>query len=339
MASAPIFAQVSSFGEHKAMIACLSDTGTLSVNYMGTSPPSSSVVSEAKDINYDEIDEEHRKLLAVIRASQSDTRLEPKDKIMLRYQVPKALDHPGQLHELDGHEHILEKCVKQDGGLMQLTVKLFVSYSGTSELRNVSININAPSCALTKHKSIKLASLKGGSSTPLILDLTFYANAQFLPCETQVIVTMINLTTTGEPRTAKCLLDLPMFFVARLVPPVKEPTFKFTLETNKPPVLLATLFEDVFFAMGETESTQAAGNNANYVLSFRYWMADNSNNNNNNNNNNDDSGMHATIMLSKNAGRYRIQSHHFGALWFVASELTIRLNKVSVLLRVLHWKN
>jgi Bardet-Biedl syndrome 9 protein len=130
-----------------------------------------------------------------------------------------------------------------------------------------------------------------------------------------------------------------MFFVARLVPPVKEPTFKFTLETNKPPVLLATLFEDVFFAMGETESTQAAGNNANYVLSFRYWMADNSNNNNNNNNNNDDSGMHATIMLSKNAGRYRIQSHHFGALWFVASELTIRLNKVSVLLRVLHWKN
>ena len=64
MASAPIFAQVSSFGEHKAMIACLSDTGTLSVNYMGTSPPSSSVVSEAKDINYDEIDEEHRKLLA-----------------------------------------------------------------------------------------------------------------------------------------------------------------------------------------------------------------------------------------------------------------------------------
>ena len=109
---------------------------------------------------------------------------------------------------------------------------------------------------------------------------------------------------------------MPMFFVARLVPPVKEPTFKFTLETNKPPVLLATLFEDLFVAMGESESAQAAGNNANYVLSFRYWLSDNAGNK-----------MNATIMLSKNAGRYRVQSHHLGALWFVANELTKRLGR------------
>jgi len=107
-----------------------------------------------------------------------------------------------------------------------------------------------------------------------------------------------------------------MFFLARLIPPVKEPTYKFTLETNKPPVLLATLFEDLFVAMGEHESGQAAGNNANYVLSFRYWMTDSNNNR-----------MNATIMLSKNAGRYRVQSHNLGALWYVASELTKRLGR------------
>ena len=84
------------------MIVTLSDEGTLAVSYLGTTPPSSSVVSEGKEINYDEIDEEHRKLLGIIRASQSDTRLEPKEKIILRFQVPKRLDPPGNPHDLDG---------------------------------------------------------------------------------------------------------------------------------------------------------------------------------------------------------------------------------------------
>lgn len=317
MDSPAILAKVGDFGPHKGMMVTVSDDGRLSIGYLGTTPPSSSVVSEGKEINYDEIDEEHRKLLGIIRASQSDTRLEPKDKIILRYQIPKSLDRPGAAHELDGGgEHILQKCVKQDGGLMQLTVKLFVSYSGTSDLKNVNININSPDCVLTRNKSIKVATLKGGTSTPMIMDIVFYANANILPCNTEVFVSLIYLTSSGEPRTAKCTIDLPMFFLARLIPPVKEPTYKFTLETNKPPVLLATLFEDLFVAMGEHESGQAAGNNANYVLSFRYWMTDSNNNR-----------MNATIMLSKNAGRYRVQSHNLGALWYVASELTKRLGR------------
>ena len=100
--SAPIFTKVGNFGPHKGMIVTLSDEGTLAVSYLGTTPPSSSVVSEGKEINYDEIDEEHRKLLGIIRASQSDTRLEPKEKIILRFQVPKRLDPPGNPHDLDG---------------------------------------------------------------------------------------------------------------------------------------------------------------------------------------------------------------------------------------------
>jgi hypothetical protein len=37
--------------------------------------------------------------------------------------------------------------------------------------------------------------------------------------------------------------------------------------------------------------------------------------------------LNATILLSKNAGRYRVQSNYLPALWFVGNELCKRLKK------------
>ena len=99
------------------------------------------------------------------------------------------------------------------------------------------------------------------------------------------------------------------------MPPTKEPTFKFKLDTNKRPVMLAGLFEDMMNVLTEEEiaDVQASGT-ANYVLTFRYWVAD-------------QSGVpyNATVLLSKNAGRYRVQSHHMPSLWFVSMCLCTRI--------------
>jgi hypothetical protein len=50
-------------------------------------PVSVAATMETKELNYEEMDEEHRKLLAVIRESQSDTRAEPRERLLLRAQV------------------------------------------------------------------------------------------------------------------------------------------------------------------------------------------------------------------------------------------------------------
>jgi len=53
------------------MIVSLDEDGRLAVNYLGTDPPTSAVVaSDSKEVNYEEMDEEHRTLLNIIRRSQ-----------------------------------------------------------------------------------------------------------------------------------------------------------------------------------------------------------------------------------------------------------------------------
>ena len=50
----------------------MDEEGLVRVSYLGTDPPLSGVsTGELKDLNYEEMDEEHRNLLKTIRESQS----------------------------------------------------------------------------------------------------------------------------------------------------------------------------------------------------------------------------------------------------------------------------
>ena len=56
------------------MIALMDQQGNLSVNYLGTDPPTSAVIqSETKDLDYEQIDAQHQQLLQTIRQSQGGT--------------------------------------------------------------------------------------------------------------------------------------------------------------------------------------------------------------------------------------------------------------------------
>lgn len=63
---APVALTVAKFGAVPGIVCSLDDTGVLSACYQGTDPPTSAVVAaERKDIDYDQINQEHRKLLQV----------------------------------------------------------------------------------------------------------------------------------------------------------------------------------------------------------------------------------------------------------------------------------
>ena len=122
----------------------------------------------------------------------------------MRTQVPKRLDEPGPLHEFDGgFEHMLENAARQDDGLLRITAKLFLSYTGNGSISNVTVTLNLPTSVMTKTTTIHLPTLKGGSATPTILDITFYANAAVLPTKAGVGVTATFFSKNGEPRTAQ----------------------------------------------------------------------------------------------------------------------------------------
>lgn len=63
---APVALTVAKFGAVPGIVCSLDDAGVLSACYQGTDPPTSAVVAaERKDIDYDQINQEHRKLLQV----------------------------------------------------------------------------------------------------------------------------------------------------------------------------------------------------------------------------------------------------------------------------------
>jgi hypothetical protein len=56
---------------------------------------------EGKELNYEEMDDEHRRLLAVIRDATSETKVQPTDKVVLRCQVRSV--PPSRRFNPNGH--------------------------------------------------------------------------------------------------------------------------------------------------------------------------------------------------------------------------------------------
>ncbi|KAE9037122.1 hypothetical protein PR003_g6298 [Phytophthora rubi] len=307
----PVALQVAEFGGIEGMIVSLDSDGALSVNYMGTDPPSSAVVApDTKEINYEEMDEEHRQLLNVIRRSQGERRTEPKDRVLIRAQVPAILDAvPDRSDEFNrgggspGHDATSKNT--------QLTMRVYVTYTGATRVSNVTLSVSTPENVMASDSSFVIGNIDGKASTPLIIPVVLRPNTFAMPTSLSVTISASYTLETGQPRVSQCVVKLPMCMVCRLVPPVKSSTFKFTLETNQEPLELANLFEDMLHQPSctpEWAKQVVAGGSGTNVLSFQYY-----------------NGVEATILVSKNAGRYRIQSNELEALWMVSQELVTRL--------------
>ncbi|KAG9403741.1 hypothetical protein AC1031_005229 [Aphanomyces cochlioides] len=314
---------VASFGGIDGMIVSLDDDGRLNVNYLGTDPPTTSVIaSDAKEVNYEEMDEEHRTLLNIIRRSQGERCSEPKERVLLRAQVPAILDSSTIAHA-DEFIHRRSDPPTVDGGStgddvvygldqkpLFLTMRVYVTYTGSNMIHNVTIAITTPpNIVVCGDASILLDSLDGKASTPLIIPVVLRPSGRIMPSSLDVTISAAYTLESGQPRTSLCSVRLPMCMMCRLIPPVKASTFKFTLDTNQEPPQLTDLFDDMLSQPGATPdwAKQVTGAAAN-VLSFQYY-----------------NGVDVTILVSKNAGRYRIQATELDALWMVANELVDRL--------------
>uniref|UniRef100_A0A7S1IUQ3 PTHB1 N-terminal domain-containing protein n=2 Tax=Eutreptiella gymnastica TaxID=73025 RepID=A0A7S1IUQ3_9EUGL len=304
--SVPLAMEVSSMCKVDGMIVMLTADGQLSINYLGTDPASTPVQNlESKELDYEDMDEEHRRLQALIRQAVNAGKAEPKEQIQVKAQVPPTLDSPqdGTFDSPASQHH------------RSTTVKLFLSYSGDEDIENAVLTVNVPSPFQLDEQSILILSLHGSGGrdpqTPMVVHLTIYLpdvtptgnSIGLLPTSLQTTCLVAYTNPNGEPLTTKTTFLLPLALAGCVIPPVKNPQFKITLDTNRVPPQMQQLFDDIVAGKGELAS---AGN----VLSFQYYNTN---------------GCDVTILVSKNAGRYRIQSGTFEALWLFTSELARRL--------------
>ena len=298
MPSAPVALEVCEFAGTRGLITALDDSGRLSVNYLGTDPPANVVsMVDTKELNYEEMDEEHRSLLGVIREATSDMKAEPTDRVLLRVEMPTRLDPPITT-AADGEP--------VRGGSWEsraVTAKLIVSYTGSDSVENLQIEVAATDPIVLDQESITVDILPGGRRTPMIIPLRVQVKSDVLPTSLQLPVVATYLTRDGQPRTARWDIQLPLCLVCTVVPPVKNAGCKVTLETNQPPPQLTSIFEDVV----PPAAAESGAGGAN-VLTFQYY-----------------NGMDVTVLVSKSSNRYRLQSNDFHCMWLILSTLTNRL--------------
>lgn len=313
---------VGDFGPQKGLIVQLDDAGRLSLSYLGTKPPQSVASSAAsRELDYDKVEEDHRALLHVIRESQTERRTEPKDKLLIRCQLPRTLDlepTPVDAGLPDGLVWLPHNASQR--GLVKVTVRVFLSYTGTQATTDVTLSVRGPAFTHVEPQTVVLKSVSGARATPTTVKLTFYASAACLPTGLEAELAACYTSTAGEPRVASHRFLLPMFLACRPRHASKSAQHKLTLDTALPAQPLTTLFDDVLFAATESgqDVAEALGSTAAQAMGFELWAGLEGRS---------DGPASVSILVSKTAGRYRVQSDCLPALHVVMAELERRLGE------------
>ena len=280
-AATPLRVIVSKACQTEGSIVILADDNSASVNYLGTDPASNPIQPlESKELDYEAMDEEHRRLQQVIRQALSSGKSEPVQVLHMAFDPPTAVSPQ---HESQ--------------------ISLQLSYSGSETLDNITITVQASAPITADPKSYCIPTLPHGEQAIVPISFTICAEGEKMSTPTSLLAEIVACYTspTGEPLTARSSFLLPLPLVGAVIPPAKNTNFEMQIDTNKAPVPLSALFSD----LAATSSDVAAN-----ALSFQYV-----------------SGTDVTVLVSKNAGKYKIFATNIEALWLMTSELTRRIRQ------------
>merc|ERR1712232_978159 len=119
-----------------------------------------------KELNYDEMEEEHQELLRVIRTTHGEGIREPEERLKLTAEAPQTLDT-----SCDDDTDQDDPVGRLDGQVMQCSVRLTLDLLGTKPVENVTVTIKAPACFLPSLTSYHLETLKQGQ--PHVITVVF----------------------------------------------------------------------------------------------------------------------------------------------------------------------
>jgi Bardet-Biedl syndrome 9 protein len=183
------------------------------------------------------------------------------------------------------------------------TAQVFVSYSGAGRVENIQLSLAPPAPLECTQQTYRIASLGGGSDCTICIPLALFTrkNTCSVPADQMIAIAATYITRTGEPCNVLCEACVPLAVFCAAVPAIKSASHRVTLNTNRMPPQLCSLYRDIKFH-------SLLDSDCDNVICLRH-----------------SNGIHVTIIVSKKTGRYRLQSAHFGAMWIVARELIKRL--------------
>ena len=187
-----------------------------------------------------------------------------------------------------------------------LTLQVSVLYSGSGTLDDVGVSIVLPHPVVAAHSTYVIPSLRGG--TPEIICIHLRAcgkrSRASIPASNVALIMASYCTHKIENSISTQEVQLPLSLFCVVASPMKTAKHKITIEINWPLPCLMDLFKDMIPIPQMDDVMTTTGN----VLGFQFH-----------------NGVNVTIVTSKTAGRFRIQSSDFNAIWLLLSEFIYRL--------------
>lgn len=328
----PVALAVADMPGMRGAIVALDDAGCLSVMYLGTDPLLNPVgFADAKDLDYQAMAQEHRRLAAIIRehgGGGGARMLEPTDRLLIRAQVPSRLDNSraGGAGSFSGEDGAPEGLSSLGGGGpagKRLTIKLYMVLQGSAPggvADGITLSVTAPEPMTVETPEVAVPTVSSDPADPTLVYVTL-ATGSGIPQGSTATVVATYTTAMGEPRAQRLDVALPLAAYCQLIPPVKNAEFKVTLTTNRTPPPLTAIFEDALAAApagvaasltgsaGGMAMASSGGGGAATVMSFQFYGG----------------AADVTILVSKAGGRYRVQSDALDGLWLITGELARRL--------------
>uniref|UniRef100_A0ABI7WEM4 Bardet-Biedl syndrome 9 n=1 Tax=Felis catus TaxID=9685 RepID=A0ABI7WEM4_FELCA len=258
----PVAVRVGCLHDLKGVIVTLSDDGHLQCSYLGTDPSFFQAPKvESRELHYEELDIELKELQKIIKDVNKSQGIWPMTEREDDLKV-SAMVSP-----------------KFDSVSQAADVEV-----GTDLVPSVTVKVT-----LQNRLALQKAKLSVYVQPPLVLT-----------CD-QFTFEFMDINPDGIPRVIQCKFRLPLKLICLPGQPSKTASHKLTIDTNKSPVSLLSLFPGF--------SNQSEDDQVN-VMGFRFL-----------------GGSRVTLLASKTSQRYRIQSEQFEDLWLITNELIIRLQE------------
>lgn len=285
----PVAVRVGSLHDLKGVIVTLSDDGHLQCSYLGTDPSLFQAPKvESRELNYDELDVELKELQRIIKDVKSQgvwPMTEREDDLKVFAVVSSNLDSVSQATNVE---------VGTDS-VPSITVKITLQNRVVLQKVKLSVYVQPP-LALTCDQFTFDFAVPDMTS---IVAFSVYLKRNYIPSELEGNAVVSYSRPTGIPRVIQCKFRLPLKLICLPGQPSKTASHKLTIDTNKSPVSLPSLFPDF--------ANQPDDDQMN-VMGFRLL-----------------GGSRVTLLASRTSQRYRIQSEQFEDLWLITNELILRL--------------
>ncbi|KAM9651351.1 protein PTHB1 isoform 6-T6 [Trichechus inunguis] len=288
----PVAVKVGCLHDLKGVIVTLSDDGHLQCSYLGTDPSLFQAPKvESRELNYDELDIELKELQKIIRDVNKTQGVWPmterEDDLTVSAMVSPNFDSESQATDVEVGTDLVPS----------VTVKVTLQSRLASQKAKLSVYVQPPLVLTCDQFTFEFMA----PEMTRTVAFSVYLKGSYIPSELEGNAVVSYSRPTGIPRIIQCKFRLPLKLICLPGQPSKTASHKLTIDTNKPPVSLLSLFPA--FA-NQSDDDQV------FVMGFHFF-----------------GGSRVTLLASKTSQRYRIQSEQFEDLWLITNELILRLQE------------